>query len=320
MPGFFAINDKFVTITLADGLEISVVSRDANTLAEASQYHFEAGGFPNEEAARIAGEHLRQSMQFLVAVFGLSLHIDIDDKIAGSASQEIKEKARELGLQLFDSRSGLFILPDDDASAELVMAGVAKVTPADPMYVLKALDAVWPLKIELDDTSKRVLELLALGATHVSEATKFLTTYLAVELLIHRRQRSTEAITLLKELSMCVESSALHKTERAALVLGIGNLRAEPFSAAFRAFLATIESPEEFGGVSVKDLADESIRLRNAIAHQAAPDDLARAPALTNALRQFALSTIWNHHQIPPLTLDRTADSIQVTKFEIRIV
>lgn len=319
-PGFFALDEKVASITLADGLEISLVPRDADTLGAATKYHFEAGGFPTEDAARAAGEHLRQSLQFLIAVFGLTLRMPTEDKVSSSTNQAIKDKAREMGLQLFDSYSGLSILPDDGMSAEFVVAGAGEVRPSDPTFVLKAIDAVWSLNVQLDDTSKRVLELLAIGAAHVSDVIKFLTTYLAVELLIPRRQRSPEAIALLNEFSVRVAQSDLQATERDGLVSALGHLRAEPFSVAFRSFMATIDSPKEFGGVLVKDLAGDSIRLRNAIAHQASPQDLAKAGSLANALRQFALSNVWTRHQIPPITLNRPADSIAITKFQVRIL
>jgi hypothetical protein len=61
-PRKFAFNTTEKAFNLPDGLKLTLVARNANSLDEAPTFHIDGGGFPTEVEARAAGEALRTAL------------------------------------------------------------------------------------------------------------------------------------------------------------------------------------------------------------------------------------------------------------------
>src|SRR5262245_51285629 len=112
-PGVFRFDTQSTTIECDAGMTLVLTARNANTLAQSTSLHFEAGGFPDAPTARQAGERLRLRLRLLNAKLGLGLNVPLVDATTGSISNEIKAKAAEDGATLMDTMKGLFVFPDD---------------------------------------------------------------------------------------------------------------------------------------------------------------------------------------------------------------
>lgn len=139
-PGKFAFSTNEQRVTLSDGLTLSLVARNAETLDQATAFHLEAGGFATEEAALVAGEALRVRIRILNAILGLGLNVPQGDSPSGHVSDEIKRKLREEhDAVVLDGVWGLVTFPDDGRHFEYVLGGNLEVRPSDPSYVVTAL-------------------------------------------------------------------------------------------------------------------------------------------------------------------------------------
>lgn len=319
-PGFFRLDEERRTIALTDMIELTLVPRDATTLAQATHYHFEGRSFSTEEEARVAGEKLRQALHVLVGMFGLSLVVPSLDGEGAKLAEAQKAEMRKHGLEVLDARTGLFVLPDDDAYVEFVPSGVGEVAPSDPTYVLKAIEQVWPLNLAFDELSKRVLETVSFATSASSSVLKFLTMYMSIEQLLNRVPTDPAAFAPIDILIETLGKTPLPDTQRAGLISALGNLKGfQPFSATFRAFAALNPMLPEFQGLPLATLAATSIKLRNDIAHRIQTDPR-QAEKLAAGLRELALLLVWSRNKLPSLTLNRPADKIALTKFEIRLI
>jgi hypothetical protein len=320
VAGFFRFNDEKRLINLSDGIQLAIVPRDGTTLAQATRYHFEGRTFPTEEEARAAGEKLRQTLHVLVGMFGLSLVVPSVDVQGATLAEAEKARIREGGLEVMDSRVGVSVLPDDEKYLEFVPAVIADVTPSDPAYVLKAIEKAWPLGLQFDDLSQRVLETVSFASSAPSPVLKFLTMYLAIEQLLKRIPMSEEAKQAIDGLIETLHKTTLIGTEKEGLLSALGNLkRHQPFSTAFRKFAELNPSLPQIQGVPLQSLVSDSIRLRNDIAHRIQTEP-GRAEELARGLRELALLLIWSRNKLPTVTFDRPADTIAIEKFEVRLI
>jgi hypothetical protein len=173
-PGLFRFEEQRKSLSVGDDIELTVVARDAESLSEAKHFHIEAGGFPNEEAARSAGEHLRLRLRLLNAMLGLGISVPTKDSTSGGLSAAVKQEIREKhGAVALDTIVGLAVFPDADGYFEFVVAGQAQVYPGDPTYLFTALSKVWPIEIRFDDRSQDALEILGHAMAEASPRSKF---------------------------------------------------------------------------------------------------------------------------------------------------
>jgi hypothetical protein len=303
---------------LDSSIELLLCPRDSETLVGATRYHFQAGGFSTSEDALQAGEKLRTALRVLTNLLGVPLVIPTTDAETTSVSARAKDRVRELGGELIGGRSGLSVLADDQL--ELVVSGTGDVVPSDPTYVLKALRTVWELGLQVDEVSLRALEILSLATTSASPATRFLTTYLAVEQLVPTAAKSPRVFEVIDRLKDHVRVADLSDLERSRLIGSLGSLQAGSFTAALRAYGECITAPHEIDGLAILDLISACITLRHEIAHNIARADDVRIERLSKALRQFALQIVWTRNGLPPLSIERPADSVRLNKMQIRVM
>ncbi len=308
--GKFAFDTRTTSLFLADGLTLDLVARNAETLAKATAFHFEAGGFATEDAARAAGERLRLRLRLLNAILGLGINVPDGDSVSGSVSTAIKEKLhKEHDAVAIDSVWGLTTFPDDGRHFEYVLGGNLSVDPSDPNYIATALKTVWELDVQLDQPSEVALHILGLATQESSEKAAFLTSYLALEQLIQREARSASATALIAKFQRQVQKASERK--RAPLTTGearslsgaLSALREESFSSALVRFAARLSTPKELKGRPLRKFLSTCIDARNRIAHNGSMKMPIPLADLTAGLREFVLGLIWSRNQLPPLSI-----------------
>lgn len=317
-PGFFALNEPESRFDL-ESCSVVVRPRDSDSLATAKRYHFEATGFDSESAARQAGERLRQAWQVLIAALGLRLVVPREDKETGRLGEDLVAKSLDLGQTILPTCSGLFTFPDDPNVAEFVTNGEAD-TYIEAPKLFEMLAVAWTAEPTMDPPLQQSLDLLAQAGTGISPAANFLATYLALETLVPRKQRSEAALMLLESLKQAVSESALNESERGSLLGALGGLKEESFRSALKRHVASISAPTEIDGLPLQRIVSESVEIRNVLAHGGTVPDVGRLNALTGALRKFALMCVWTRAKLPPITLHRPPDRIRMTKLETRLL
>ena len=307
--GKFAFDTPATSLLLTGGLTLDLVARNAKTLAKATTFHFEAGGFSTEEAARAAGERLRLRLRLLNAILGLGINVPVGDSPSGAVSAAIKEKARnEHDAVVIDSVWGLTTFPDDGRHFEYVLGGHLGVRPSDPSYVTTALKTVWDLDVQLDQPSEDALHILGLATLETSEKAAFLTSYLALEQLIQRKARSASAAELIVRFQKHVEKACtrkrapLTKSEATSLCGALGRLREESFKSALIRFATRVSEPKELKGRPLRKFLSACVD-RDRIAHTGSVEMPIPLADLATGLREFVLGLIWTRNQLPALSI-----------------
>ncbi|CAN1213503.1 Apea-like HEPN domain-containing protein [Tumidithrix helvetica PCC 7403] len=319
-PGFFRIDEEFISYSLNENLVIQIFPRDSDTLIGASKYHIDCGGFSSKEEAKNCGEKLRTHLRMLNCILDLGLLIPSIDGTSGSVSEEIKNKIREDGAELLDTIVGLHVYPDDEKYIEHVFSGKINAFPSDPFYVLKGLKDSWPSTFELNESTAEVLEILNISVREGSPKVKFLATYLAIEQLIKRKMRSESAQELIDQFIEITNRSTLSEAEKSSLSGSLGHLKEQSFSSAFSAFSKRITSPKTINGKPITKFVSDCIDLRNKIAHKVAITSSLDIDEYTKHLRQMVMSILWTENNFPDFSIYRPADQFEMEKMEIRMM
>lgn len=316
LPGLLRLEAKDTSIALPDGHTVHVVSRNGESLATASKFHFESGFYESEQEARKAGEHLRLCLRLLNAGLALGMNIPLDDHVSGSLAQAVKDKAKsEHGAEVMDNVWGIMIFPDDEQHIEFTMHGELDVSPSDTEYWLSGLPQLWESTFTLDESSEEAVELLALAALEQSPRSAFLVTYLALEQLVPTRKRSGRALALLKRLEKWVVKAALRKhrpisaPEKEALLGSLGRLHHESTGNALIRF-AEANKGRKVEGVAIKQFIKNCIATRHITAHPGKSRTQPNYVSLSKGLRHIAACLLWSKNAIPNLQIKTPASSI----------
>lgn len=110
--GRFPFDEAAKTVAMDDGL--ALVARNADSLTEATQFHFEGGGYENEKAARVADERLRVRLRVLNALLNLGIAMPAIDSTSARLSAPARKAAEDKsGIKVLDTISGVGVFPDD---------------------------------------------------------------------------------------------------------------------------------------------------------------------------------------------------------------
>jgi hypothetical protein len=319
-PGFFSLDCNSFGYELNKNIGLEVYPRDSDELVGATKYHIDCGGFESEEAALHAGEGLRKKLRLLNSVLDLGLNIPVKDEVTGSVSESVKASVKNAGGVLLDTRVGLSVIPDDGLHAELVVSGLLKVRPSDPIFLLDAVKKIWDLEFEFDSKAEDVIELLNLSSMEKSPKLKFLTAYLALEQLITIKERSVDAQSLIMSFIKETKESSISDNEKVSLVGSLSNLKYGSFSGALKTFSKCITNPKDIQGFSPEELASKAISLRNKIAHKLEITKDIDINVITKGIREMTFGLLWSEYKLPELSVYRPTDSISSEKFEIRIL
>lgn len=319
-PGFFKFDYEYTEFQIAEGLNIQLTARDAETLTLATRFHFEAGGFQTEDIARSTGERLRLRLRVLNSMLDLGISIPTGDTRSGGVSEEIKKKVFEdTGGIAMDNITGLTVYPDDAQHFEYVTAATATVNPSDPTFLLSALEKSWPIEMQLEDRTQDALEILNHASTETSVRAKFLLMYLAVERIVKRASRSNAAKNLIKEFVALTETSGLELKEVNSLKGTLTNMNDESFPSALFALIDCFEKPIAIQDKPLREFLSDCVKTRNNIAHNAILDPSTDLNKLSAGLRQFAMMMIWTINRIPDFSVNVPASEVSITSWNTRI-
>jgi hypothetical protein len=316
-PRKFAFSTPEEAFILPDGLKLTLVARNANSLDEATTFHIDGGGFPTDVEAKAAGEALRNKLRLLNAILAFGLNIPVGDTPSASVSDEVKKDvaSKHAGV-VIDSVWGLLTFPDDGMYFEYVVGGNLEVRPSEPEYPFNALKTLWNLNVQLDGQSEEALQILGLANLETSDKAAFLTSYLALEQLVERRPRSPVAKKLIERFTAQLMKASKRKrspippAEVQSLSGALSALQEESFSSALARLGRSFTNPTHIQGIPVRRFLSACTDARNRIAHHAEPMTPYPLIQLTNGLREVAIGLIWTRNQLPPLTFNTPASSI----------
>jgi hypothetical protein len=324
--GKFNYEAAELTVPVSADTALKFAARNADSLARATAFHFEGGGYETEVSARSAGERLRVRLRLLNAVLSLGIHIPAGDRTSGSVSEELKRKLlKEHDGVLFDGVWGLTTFPDDDRHFECVVGGNLTVRPSDPSYVFEALKSLWTLDVTLDEPSEDALSIIGLATLESSEKAAFLTSYLALEQLIECAPRSNQTVQLIERFQKQARKTAKRKRqpiptkEAQSLCTALGMLRTESFTNALMRFADRLASPAKIKGRAPRAFLSVCVEARNRIAHHGGSDFSVPLPELTDGLRELVLTLIWTRNQLSSIAIDTPPSAISVADDGIKI-
>lgn len=317
--GKFEFDAADVTAAVSEDLALKLVARNADTLARATTFHFEAGGYESEPAARSAGERLRVRLRLLNAVLNLGIHVPVGDSPSSALSPELNEMLlKQQDCVAIEGVWGLTTFPDDGRHFECVVGGDVNVRPSDPHYVFDALKTLWALDVKLDEPSEEALSILGLATLEVSEKGAFLTSYLALEQLIERSPRSAAAAQLIERFQRQVKKAVKRKrrplTQREAdsLCGALGALRDESFSNALMRFADRLSKPKLINGRKPRAFLSACIDARNRIAHRAVLDPEIPLTELTAGLRELVLTLVWTQNNLADISIATPPSALSI--------
>jgi hypothetical protein len=318
-PGVFRFPEASRSFQLRDH-SVELVARNADTLEAASKVHFDGHEFGDEQQAREAGERLRTRLRVLDAVLGLGLNVPADDSVSGASGQSVKQEALDQhGIVLVDSVFGLAVHPNDGRHVEHVFSAEMTVRKADATYLLEGMRSLWEIDLTLDERAQDALAILGAAGREPTDRARFLTTYLALESLIPRRERSPEARSIMDGFKLSIQKSDLPEQEKASLLGAVGALNHEGFPAALRRFLARIQNAPRVHERPLAEFLETCIATRNAIAHRSPLAQTQSLNELTKGLREVTLSLIWTLNRIPSFSVDVPPDTISFAPGAIQI-
>lgn len=325
-PGILNWDTSSHAWALPDGRQAQLCARHVATLAEATEFHAEIGGFSSPEEAREAGEKLRGALRLTNAVLGLGLHVPAltQEVRRAQLAPHVKEKiAREHGASIVDCVFGLNILQEGD-EFELAVQGDMSARPKHSDYVLDAACQLWGLDDNLDEPSKLGCELLNAASRDPSPRSAFLVSFLALDLLLERRERPDEAQEVLKSLQQVVDASSLTPADKNRLRSFLGGWRRTSLEAEINRHVsagknAAIKVQNELLG----DFLMNCLKLRHRLAHPseqgaAIPEQELRER--TAGLREVVRGIVWARNRLPDFRVERPADVVQVSEMKISVL
>jgi hypothetical protein len=225
-PGVLRFDSQSVPLAFGNAEQFELRARNADTLAEATAFHIEGTGFPDKASAEAAGERLRVRLRLWNAMLGLGIKVPLTDTVSGGASSHLKQKLLEdHDAVAVQNVMGLNVYPDDDRHIEVIFSAEGQAHPSSSEYLLDALEQLWPIDVAFNDQTEDALNIINAATVETSARARFLTTYLALEQLIERSHRSSEALELLEELQSILRNAKLEEHEAESLSSSLANLR-----------------------------------------------------------------------------------------------
>lgn len=319
-PGFISLEEECRDFQIEEGLQLKLVARNADLLSEATRFHFEGCGFPSAESAQAAGDRLRVRLRVLNGLLGLGVSVPTSDGTSANLAKTVKDKLEnEHDAILLDSISGVGVFPDDGRHLEFIVAGRAEVSPRQSQFILEALGKVWPIDMDFDERTDVALEILNKATIETSPRAQFLITYLALERLIDRVNRSELAQDLIAKFQEQVKESELNGGEADSLVGSLGRLVEQSFATALLGFADRIVDPPYINGMPLRKFLQECVLLRNKIAHNSALPQSIDLRKMSKGLREFVMQIIWSSKQLPDVSFEVPPSKVSMSDGDLTI-
>ena len=313
---------------LPSGQRAVLTARHVGSLGEATEFHVDVEGFATPDEARVAGEKLRGTLRLVNAVLGLGLHVpSIDQEVPRARlAPHLKEKiADEYGAAIVDCVFGLNVLRDGE-EFELAVRGVANARPENSDYVLEAASQLWGLEDRLDDLSKLACELLNSASRDPSPRSAYMIAFLALDMLMERRERPKDALQVLGDLQKLVDAANLPLPDKQRLRGFLGAWRHTSLEAELDRFAtAGANAGMVVEGELLPEFLKSCLKLRHRLSH---PPKEPGAPAIDeselvrrgNGLRYVVLAIVWARSKLPAVKFSRPGDVVQISEMKISVL
>lgn len=323
LPGIMSWESDSHPWALPSGRAARLVARPSGPLAEATEFHIDAGGFETVSEAREEGEWLRAALRLANAVLGLGLRVPTPTQEVPRAklAPHVKERlAREHGANVIDCVFGLNVL-EEECDFELIAKGNLSARPKDSDFIFEAACQLWGYSDKLDDVSIRATELLNSASRDPSSKSAFLIAFLALDVLMVRRKRPNAAQTVLAALCQVVDDSHLDSQEKARLRSHLGNWTWTSLGAEIDDFVSAGSNCNiEVRGKLLGDFLKECTRIRGKLAHPTHEDEDVSEELLNgyrNGLREIVLAIIWARNKLPAIQIERPGDVARLDEMTV---
>lgn len=327
-PGIFTWPEESHSWNLPIGKSATLRARGASELKNAKEFHIDVDGFECPNEAREAGEKLRDSLRLANAILGFGLLIPTSDAETPRArlAPNIREQiSADHGISIVDCVFGLNVLREG-AEAEFVMKGDLVVRAKDSGYILESTSQLWGVSNRLDGLSTMAVELLNSAVRDPSYTSRFLITYLALDIVLQRRKRSGKVLQVVKELIALVDTSLLESREKRALRSYLGGWKTTSLRTEIERLANHGNNGEVLlGNEPLPVFLDACRKLRNRLSHP--PADATtwgrlelEAQSRAKELRSVVLNVIWARNKLPDFKVVLPGDSVQVEKMTITIL
>lgn len=167
-------------------------------------------------------------------------------------------------------------------------------------------------------------DLLNAAARDTSWRSRFLITFLALDVLLERRERPEAAQRVIAQLRKVVETSDLNAAEKARLMSALGNLRTTSLAAEIERFASLgANATHKVQGERLPDFLEACLKLRHKLAHPPASNRNSIADGelsgRVNGLTQVVLGIIWSRNNLPPFSVNRPRDIVRVSELQISV-
>ena len=313
--------------TLPSGHKATLFARHADALDQATELHIDVFGFKSPGTALEVGETLRGALRLANAVLGLGLVVpsEAQEKPKLRVSEHVKNRIEEAhGARVADCVFGLNVLREAD-EIEYATQGRLRAKPSDSRFILEATTKLWSVHSRLDDLSSTACELLNSALQDASPRSAFLTTFLALDLLLERRPRSDQSLALLDRLIERVEKSRIDVGDRNRLKAYLGGGKRTGLSAEIEQFALTGNNNDlKIGELTLLEFLKDCNKVRQRLAHPSKEpnaDILDSAPLHERAveLRKIVLAIVWARNGLPDFQIDRPSDVVSMDTMTLTV-
>jgi len=212
-------------------------ARGAVSIKESTSFIISATQFPSEDAARKAGEKVRDTLRLTCADLRTGLDAAARPSTLGSGKL-VLDKAKEMGIELRGDPHGLIVYPDNPNLKFMSISATATVSsPIDRFK--ERFSKYFVLDTEIDESQTLGLELYSLSHFETSVRARFVTLISAIESTVQPTERSKAAQVLLDSFIEQIQGSALEEIEKKTLINALGNLKTQSITTACRVFVET---------------------------------------------------------------------------------
>ena len=285
------IADASWTFGPVDGAEVTLRPLHEPSIDKAGKLSCRARGFPSEEAARSAGEKVRDILT--IGFARARVPADFGDRAPRShiTRAGLEHFERQRGGRVLHDHHGLQAFESDPAPT-FTDFNIKAVVGRSGDALKAAVAAAVVAAPRLDAATRTAFDLFSASAGVQNSDSRFLLLMMAVETLTVQRPRSEDSMAHVDSLIQTTEESGLGDEERRSLRSSLEWLRIESIGAAGRR-LASKLGERLYDGVAPPRFFMRCYELRGALVHGHMPrPDHGHVGSMAAQLEQFVADLI----------------------------
>lgn len=265
--------EKFVTLSEADGVSVELRSLEDKVIAESTKVAVWGSGYGSEEAARAGGERWRSAVQRALAGVGVGANFGLrNPNMGGLVDAALKEMKRETGVTVYRDSWDVLVFPCEPSPMFSSMVAEGYMTPNE-----NAVRASFSASTQTSETANEVafdLFAASMRSAYMADV-RVVLLVMAIECLIVRETRPAGSLAHIEDLVISTSNNdALDSDDRAALANALRSLRYESTTKAAKGIAQQLDAssyPDD-----PVSLIGEAFKMRNALVHGRGRPDLDR--------------------------------------------